>query len=248
MTKLGAEVKAGGFKALKTNVVIEEEGKLQSYRPGFFVSKGFPEKNWDSALARAAKSTVQAFRDGCGPDVGIMLDLNFNFRVEGYRRIAAAVADADLTWLEIDLHDPVALQLLRRDLPCPLASCETLLERRDFKPYFENYSVDVAIVDVIWNGFNESIKIAAMADVYDINVAPHNFCGHLATAINAHFCASVCNFRTLEIDIDGVPWRDELVVKPPVIENGEFLLPTGPGWGVEVNETGIRAHPPKVYK
>jgi L-alanine-DL-glutamate epimerase-like enolase superfamily enzyme len=119
------------------------------------------------------------------------------------------------------------------------------LERRDFRPYFEAYAFDTAIVDVIWNGFNESLKIAAMADVYEVNVAPHNFYGHLASTISAHFCAAVPNFRIMEIDIDGVPWRDDIVNTPPVIENGDFVLPTGPGWGIEVNEAGLRAHPPK---
>ena len=248
LARLGEEVKARGFKALKTNVMLEgDDGKLFSYRPGFVVGRGFPEKNWDSRIARGAASTVGAFRDACGPDMGILLDLNFNFRTEGYRRIGAAIAAADLTWLEIDIHDPIALQLLRRELPCPLASCETLLERRDFKPYLESYSVDVAIIDVIWNGFAESIKIAAMADAYDVNVAPHNFYGHLATTISAHFCAAVWNFRIMETDIDSVPWRDELVDTPPVIENGEFVLPTRPGWGIEVNEAAVRARPPKIY-
>jgi L-alanine-DL-glutamate epimerase-like enolase superfamily enzyme len=49
----------------------------------------------------------------------------------------------------------------------------------------------------------------------------------------------------METDIDAVPWRDELVDAPPVIENGEFIVPTKPGWGVEVNEAAVRAHPPK---
>ena len=37
----------------------------------------------------------------------------------------------------------------------------------------------------------------------------------------------------------------ELVDVPPIIENGEFVLPNRPGWGMEVNEAGVRAHPPK---
>ena len=41
--------------------------------------------------------------------------------------------------------------------------------------------MDVAIIDVPWNGVGESLKIAAMADTYEVNVAPHNFYGHLAT-------------------------------------------------------------------
>ena len=69
---------------------------------------------------------------------------------------------------------------------------------------------DVAIIDVIWNGFLESIKIAAMAEAYEVNCAPHNYYGHLCSAISAHFCAVVPNFRVMEIDIDSVAWRDEL--------------------------------------
>jgi galactonate dehydratase len=97
---------------------------------------------------------------------------------------------------------------------------------------------------VIWNGFLESIKIAAMAEAYEVNVAPHNYYGHLCSAVSAHFCAMVPNFRVMEIDIDSVAWRDEFT-PPPVIEDGELVLPSGPGWGVEVNEAAIRARPPK---
>jgi galactonate dehydratase len=49
----------------------------------------------------------------------------------------------------------------------------------------------------------------------------------------------------MEIDIEDVPWKDELVSPAPRIENGEFVLPSGPGWGAEVNEAAVRAHPPR---
>jgi L-alanine-DL-glutamate epimerase-like enolase superfamily enzyme len=246
--RLGEEVKRRGFKGLKTNIAVEIDGTLHQYRPGFLIGPGFPERNWDASLVRSAARTMEAFRAGAGPDMALMLDLNFHFRTEGFRRIAQALVPADLTWLEIDIHDARALALLRRDIPCPLASCETVLERRDFKPYFEQGAVDVAIVDVIWNGYAESLKIAAMADAYDTNVAPHNFYGHLASAISAQYCAAIPNFRTMEIDVDGILWRDELVDKPPVFEDGNYVLPTGPGWGVEVNEAAVRAHPTKPLK
>jgi len=247
MTKVGEEVRAKGFHALKTNIAIEVEGKLMAYRPGFVVGKGFPERNWDAFIARSAAKTVEAFRKGCGPDVGIMLDTNFHFRTEGFKRIAEAVGPTNLTWLELDVHDPKSIALIRRDSPCPIASGETLLERRDFRPYLEEYAFDTAIVDVIWNGFAESLKIAAMADVYEVNVAPHNFYGHLASAISAHFCAAVPNFRIMEIDIDSAPWRDEFVKEVPIIDKGDYILPKGPGWGVEVDEAGLKRHPPKKY-
>ena len=247
MTKVGEEVRAKGFTACKTNIAIEVDGKLRAYRPGFVVGKGFPERNWDAFIARSAAKTVEAFRKGCGPDVGVMLDTNFHFRTEGFLQIAEAVGPAKLTWLELDVHDPRSIALIRRDSPCPIASGETLLERRDFRPYFENYAFDTAIVDVIWNGFYESLKIASLADVYEVNVAPHNFYGHLASAISAHFCAAVPNFRIMEIDIDGVPWRDDIVDHPPVFEKGDYVLSNRPGWGVEPNEAAIKARPPKNY-
>ena len=93
----------------------------------------------------------------------------------------------------------------------------------------------------------EGRELRPAAEAFEVNVAPHNFYGHLASAISAHFCAAVPNFRIMEIDIDGVPWRDEIVDNPAVFENGDYILPKGPGWGVEPNEAAMRRHPPKTY-
>jgi len=62
--------------------------------------------------------------------------------------------------------------------------------------------------------------------------------------MSAHLCAAIPNFRIMEIDIDDVPWKDE-VVSPPLIEHGHLVLTGAPGWGVEVDEKAIRAHPPR---
>jgi galactonate dehydratase len=245
LTRHAEEIRARGFRALKTNILPIRDGRLAFFSPGFGRTPGWPELNWDVATVRAATDTLAALRAGAGPETGLMLDANFHFKTEGFRRIADAVAPYDLTWLEVDTHDPASLALIRGQAPCPVASCETLCHRRDFKPYFEAYAMDVAIVDVIWNGMAESLKIAAMAEVYEVNVAPHNYYGHLCSAISAHFCAVVPNFRMLETDIDSVPWRDELVTAVPVIENGEMLLPQGPGWGIDIDEAAVRAHPPR---
>jgi galactonate dehydratase len=104
---------------------------------------------------------------------------------------------------------------------------------------------DAALIDVAWNGILEAIKIAALADAFDVNVAPHNFNGHLGSFISAHMCAAIPNFRVMEIDIDDVLSKDDIVTAPPVIENGDLLLPTCPGWGADVDEAFVRAHPPR---
>ena len=245
IARLGYEVRNRGFRVLKTNILPWDEGEFPVFSPGFGRSPGWPELNWSPAILKTIKDDLSAFRAGAGPEMGLMLDVNFHFKTEGFRRVADTVAPFALTWLEIDTHDPASLALIRRDAPCPIASCETLTHRRDFKPFFEAYAMDVAIVDVVWNGLAESLKIAAMAEVYEINVAPHNFYGHLCSVISAHFSAVVPNLRIMEIDIDSVPWRDEFVTAVPVLEAGELVLPTGPGWGVDVNEAGVRKRPPK---
>jgi galactonate dehydratase len=239
----GAEVAKRGFKGLKTNIMLFDGPAPRIHMPGFN-GDGWPELNIDRSLVDAITAELGAFRNGAGPGVGLHLDLNFNFKTEGYIRLAQALEPFDLVWLEIDSYDPAALATIRRSARTRIASCESLYGRRQFKPYLEQQAVDVAIIDVAWNGILESAKIAAMADAYEVNVAPHNFNGHLGSLMSAHLCAAIPNFRVMEIDIEDVPWKDDLVTKPPVIEAGDLLLPTGPGWGAEVNEAVIRAHPP----
>jgi L-alanine-DL-glutamate epimerase-like enolase superfamily enzyme len=101
----------------------------------------------------------------------------------------------------------------------------------------------VAIIDVPWNGFSQAVQIGRMAETYEINIAPHNYYSHLADLHSLHLCAVLPNVRIMEIDIDDVAWKGELVTKPPVVKNGHIFLPEGPGWGADINEEVLRAHP-----
>ncbi len=242
--ELGAEVAEKGFTALKTNIFLFDQPRPGLHMPGFTGSAGWPELNADREVLRVIDQQLTAFRDGAGPDMDILLDSNFNFKTEGYRRVASVVDQHDLFWLEIDLFHPEGLAHIRRGARTPVASCESLFGRREFLPYFIAQSMDVAIVDVPWNGILESMKIASMAETFETNCAPHNFYGNLSTAISAHFCAAIPNFRIMEIDIDDVPWKDDVVTAPD-IRDGHLHLSKAPGWGVEVNEQAIHAHPPK---
>jgi len=245
LVKLGKHVKARGFKGLKTNIFRFDLEPANMHQPGFARGPGYPELNAEGSVLAAIRDGLAAFRQGAGPEMGILLDTNFNFKTEGYIKVARACEPYDLFWLEIDSYDPEGLRLIRDRAPMPIASCESLFGRRQFRPFFENRSVDVAIIDVPWNGLLESLKIAAMAEAYEINCAPHNFYGHMSTLMSAHLCATMSNFRVMEIDIDDVPWKDDLVTHPPVIQNGELIVPTRPGWGADINEEAVRAHPPK---
>lgn len=242
---LAAEVVARGFTGMKTNIFRFDDAGAALHMPGFGKRGEAPELNWTRDMAARLRQQITAMRAGAGPDADLFLDLNFNFKTEGYLQITRALDDLGLSWFEIDSFDAQALRDIRRATRTPIASCESLFGRRGFREFFERHAMDVAIIDVPWNGINESLKIAAMADAYEINVAPHNFYGHLSTLMSAHFCAALPNFRIMEIDIDDVPWKDDLVTEPPRIENGHLILPTGPGWGADPNEAAIRAHPPR---
>jgi L-alanine-DL-glutamate epimerase-like enolase superfamily enzyme len=246
LARLGGEVARRGFRALKTNIFLFDAGEPRLYMPGFARSSaGHPELNADRHILGAIANELHALREGAGPDMALHLDLNFNFKTEGYLKAARVVEPFDLAWLEIDTYDPSALATIRSGARVPIASCESLFGRRAYRPFFEAGAVDVAIVDVPWNGLGEALKVAALADAYEINVAPHNFYGHLSTLMSAHFCAAVPNFRIMEIDIDDVPWKDDIVTTPPTIDKGELIVPTGPGWGADIDEKVVRAHPPK---
>ncbi len=242
---LGKEAAASGYTALKTNVFRLNDGAWL-HAPGFWRGEGYPELNPDRDVLKAMCDQLAALREGAGSEIDIMVDLNFNFKTEGFLKMARAMEPYDLFWVEIDTCSPQALAYIRQGTRIPVASGECLFRRIGYKHYFDVQAMDVAIIDNPWNGVAEGLKIASLADTYEINVAPHNFYGHLATMMNAHFSAVAPNFRIMEIDCDFVPWHDELFTVNPQIEDGHLILPTGAGWGTEVNEEAVRAHPPRM--
>jgi len=245
VTALGEEVRERGFPALKTNIFDFSGDEPEGWAPGF--GRPFhPSLTIEDDQLRELRRYLEAFREGAGPDVGILLDLNFNARPEGYVRILKELADFDLDlfWVEIDSPRAEALADVRRESPYPIASCETMITPEAFLPFMREQATDVVIIDALWNGVFQSMKIAAMADAHQLNFAPHNYYGHLATFMNAHLAAAVPNLRIMETDIDRLPWDEELFTAVPEFRDGHMQLPTDPGWGCEPDEAALDRHPP----
>ena len=91
LTTLAREAVARGFKAIKTNPLSLVDGKLTMFESGFRIHPGILDRNIDGAFIASIVEMLAAYREGLGPTAGLMLDLNFNQRTEGFLRVARAV-------------------------------------------------------------------------------------------------------------------------------------------------------------
>ncbi len=239
---LGREVVEKGFTALKTNVIFPGDTASVHFG-GFGGGPGTTDGNVSSQVLRHIETLIGTFREAVGPDVGINLDLNFNFKPEACMRIAKVLEQFDMLWLEIDMYDHEAIRQIKDSTTTKICTGENLYYMREYLPYFECRAADVFMIDVPWNGFAPSKKIGDLANVFQLNVAPHNYYSHLATYMSASLCAVLPNVRIMEIDIDDVPWKDDLTTHVPDITDGYMKIPTRPGWGTDLNEEVAKAHP-----
>lgn len=244
---LGAKVRDSGLMGLKSNLFefFDDRPPVQ-WHPGF----GNPHEPGANVTRKVIKDTVdhlEMLREGAGPDVELGLDINFDAKTEGTLKLLRAVEHLDLFWFELDNNNPDAMAYIRSQGRTPIASCETLTGVRQLLPYLQKQAVDVAIIDVVWNGAWQALKMASAANAFDVNVAPHNFYGHLATMMSVHFAAAVPNLRIMEHDIDRLPWDDEIFIGAPKVVGSEIIVPDGAGWGVVPNEQAFTAHPARDH-
>ena len=237
LTDLGHEVVRRGYTALKTN-------PLHPGQPNYFTQP--VDGNLERGDLAIIVRQIETFREAVGPDVDICLDLNFRYRPAAVISIADALAPYELFWIEYDSYDPEALAHVRRSIRTPLCSAENLTAVHDYARFFQAGSMDVAMIDVAWNGIAQSLHIAELAAAHEVHVAPHNYYSHISTFMCAHVAAAVGNLRIMETDVDSAPWRDDLVSVTPTIENGWMRLPDAPGLGTALNEEAVAAHPPPL--
>ena len=126
----------------------------------------------------------------------------------------------------------------------PMAGGGVLFGVAGFAPLTRNQAVQVIMPDVKHcGGLLELTRIAAMADADGVAVAPHNPSGPVSTAATVQACAVLKNFRLLEYQWGEAAWRHELLSPPELFANGGIEVPDRPGFGVELNDPLVRAHP-----
>lgn len=243
LAAIAREAVQQGYRAIKTNPVFFDAPKPYMFNGGFRIEPGFLDRQIGDAHLAALFDQLAAMREAIGPHTGLMLDVSFSQRTEGYLRIARRMEPLKLYWLELDTPDAEALALIRRSTSTPIASLESLHGPRAYRPFLQQQAVDVAIVDPLWNGVWQSLRVATLADVHEVHIAPHNPVGELGNLMSAHFCAAVPNLRIMELRVDEAPWTRDFVTRPGRIEAGSLCVPDAPGWGADVNEEALAAHP-----
>jgi galactonate dehydratase len=99
------------------------------------------------------------------------------------------------------------------------------------------------MIETLANGLSEARRICELAAHYDTMFSPHNYMSPLATLINAHLCAAMPNFEILEIDMDDVPWKWDLIDRKLDIVDGALVVPDRPGLGADIVQSVVAAHP-----
>jgi galactonate dehydratase len=208
---------------------------------------GVAWKEMDPAEIDAAVDRVAAVREAVGPRIGLMIEYHGRLSVGAAVAMIRRLERFHPTWSE----EPLApewtglLAEVKRNVASPIAAGERLYTVADHARVINLRAADVIQMDVAHcGGILASKKIAAMAAVQDLRVAPHCSVGPVALAACLHFDMCTPNFMIQEAfgEFD-VPWRDALVGGWNPLRNGTFVLPETPGLGLELDEAAIAAHP-----
>lgn len=186
-------------------------------------------------------------------ETGVDVGIDFHGRVHKpmARQLVQAMEPHRPLFVEevLTSEQPEAIAQIARQTSTPLALGERLYSRWDFRPFFEAASIDVAQPDLSHaGGISECRRIAAMAEAYDVALAPHCPLGPLALAACMQVAANAPNFVIQEMSLGihyNKPDADLLTYlrNPEVltVERGMVPVLEGPGLGVEIDEDAVRS-------
>lgn len=228
--KAAKEAVARGFTAVKMNATEEMH----------FVDT--------HAKVQRVLENVQAVRDAVGPDIGLGLDFHGRVHKPMAKVLMRELVPFNLMFIEEPvLSDHLeAIPELASISPAPIALGERLYSRYDFKRVFATGGVDIIQPDPSHaGGITETHKIAAMAEAYDVALALHCPLGPIALAANLQLDA-VCHNAFIQEQSLGIHYNATNDLLDYVTDRGVFAyekgyvsMPTGPGLGIEVNETYV---------
>ena len=221
------EKKNEGFTAIKMNAT-EELQMVDSY------------EKIDAVLERVA-----AIRSSCGKYFGIAIDFHGRVHKPMAKVLAKKLEEFDPMFLE----EPVLCEHMdefkeiSRACNVPIATGERLFSKYDFKRLLEKGGVDIIQPDLSHaGGITAARKVAAMAEAYDVALAPHCPLGPIALA--ACLQVDACSYNAfIQEQSMGIHYNEfhgplDYILNPETytFTDGSVQIPKLPGLGVEVNK------------
>ncbi|MFD5319501.1 galactonate dehydratase [Streptomyces sp. NPDC127098] len=192
---------------------------------------------------------AEAAREALGPDRDFAIDFHGRFTAANARKVLPRLAHTNPLFAE----EPVLPEYthLLGDLvaasPVPIATGERLYSRTDALPAVQ---AGVAVLQPDLShagGISEVRRIAALAETFDVQIAPHCPLGPVSLAASLQIAFATPNFLIQEQSI-GIHYNTGAEVLDYVVDRevfrfheGHFNRPTAPGLGIEVDEAAVRA-------
>jgi len=204
-----------------------------------------PRQPTQEQLERTVR-LVRKLREAVGDRADLLLGTHGQFTTAGAIRLASQLEKYDPLWFEepVPPEMPEQMALVARATRIPIATGERLTTKYEFARVLATGAANILQMDLGRSGgLLESKKIAAIAEVYYAQIAPHLYCGPIAGAANIQLATCSPNFLILESIQRWGGFHAELLKTPIRWEDGYVIPPTAPGLGVELNEAVALAHP-----
>lgn len=227
------------------------DGAREAVRRGFLGFKFCPFRfeqlrdDPQGAIQRTAE-IMAAAREGAGPATEIYIECGEMLSPRSAPAMLKVLEPHRPAWIEepFPFEAPHAIARLQSETDIPVAVGERLLSRYEFRELLEKGGCRVVQPDIMHGGgFTELRRIAALAEIYQVTVAPHNPGGPLCMAASMHFAASIPNFLVLEQIEPDRALREAASDPAPAIRDGHVELSNAPGLGLRPNLDVLKNHP-----
>ncbi len=185
-----------------------------------------------------ALEPFRKIRQAVGDNMDIMVEFHSLWRLPMAQKIARALKEFNTFWHE-DAIRMDSIDLLKQYAPhtdALICASETLAYKYGFKDYLQTGVAGVVMLDLSWcGGLTEARKIAAMADAWQLPVAPHDCTGPVVWAASTQLSLHAPNAMIQEsVRAFYSGWYKELVTELPTVKNGMISLNDKPGIGLEL--------------
>ena len=186
----------------------------------------------------------KAIRDAVGSRADLLFGTHGQFSTAGAIRLGQALEPYSPLWFEepIPPDNLFEFKKVADAVRIPIATGERMTTKAEFAALLQTGGA--AILQPALGragGIWEMKKLAAIAEVFNAQMAPHLYAGPIEWAANIHLAASIPNL--LIIETIETKFHSDLIKGSIQVENGFVGAPQAPGLGIEVDEALARAHP-----